>query len=45
MDPRKISKCFATQQNTKAVATIKYFIANVKFVYHIFINKLYGKVL
>ena len=30
-DPCRISECFASQENTKAVATLKYFITSVKF--------------
>ena len=40
-----MSDYFASQQNTNAVATLKYFITNVNFFYYVFIKKLCGKVL
>ena len=30
--PRKLSECFASQHNTKAVATLKYFVTHLKFL-------------
>lgn len=30
--PRKLSECFASQYNTKAVATLKYFVTHLKFL-------------